>query len=135
MLIHALPIAASLPDKPGVLEAISYQVVGLIVVFTALGSIWLLMEGMGMVFREVERRKQLKLSLAIQPELRAASKAPSGIAPELIAVITAAAHASLQAGEHIISIVPVERDSDRNIQLLAWSSEGRRQHFGSHKVR
>lgn len=123
-----------MPDKPGVLEAISYQVVGLFVVFTALGSIWLLMEGMGFVFRGVERRKKLNLALAT-PAAPLPAAAPAGIAPELIAVITAAAHASLQAGEHIVSIVPLERYPQPNIQLLAWSSEGRRQHFGSHKVR
>lgn len=104
-----------MPDKPGVLEAISYQVVGLFVVFTALGSIWLLMEGMGFVFRGVERRKKLNLALAT-PAVPLPAAAPTGIAPELIAVITAAAHASLQAGEHIVSIVPLERYPQPNIQ-------------------
>ena len=138
MLSYALPIAASLPDQPGVFEAISYQAVGLIVVFAALGSIWLLMEGMGWIFRGIESRNQQKRAaavLAAPASPLVPSRSPVGIAPELIAVITAAAHASLQAGEHIISIVPLERAGDHNIQLLAWSSEGRRQHFGSHKVR
>lgn len=138
MMLHALPIAASLPDRPGLLDSLSYQLVGLIVVFTALGSIWILMEAMGYLFRGIERRGQQRLvaaALAAPAAPLVPSRTPSGIAPEVIAVITAAAHASLQAGEHIIAIVPLERAGDHNIQLLAWSSEGRRQHFGSHKVR
>ena len=50
-------------------------------------------------------------------------------------MITAAAHECLQAGDHIVSIVPLEHLSQADVNLLAWSSEGRRQIFASHKLR
>lgn len=133
-----LPLAAALTDKPALLDSISYQLVGLIVVFSALGSIWGLMELMGWVFRAVARRTEARVLAerplsAVEPVL--GELVPSGVSPELLAVITAAAHECLQAGEHIVSIIPVDRMTPADVNLLAWSSEGRRQIFASHKLR
>lgn len=133
-----LPLAAALTDKPSLLDSISYQFVGLIVVFAALGTIWGLMELMGWAFRTVACRTAARAPterpfLAEEPAAR--ELAPPGVSPELIAVITAAAHECLQAGEHIVCILPVDRLPPEDVNLLAWSSEGRRQIFASHKLR
>ncbi len=133
-----LPLAAALTDKPALLDSIRYQFVGLIVVFAALGSIWGLMELMGWVFRTVDRRT-VACAPAERPfsvgEPAVGGLASSGVTPELLAVITAAAHECLQAGEHIVCIIPVDHLTPGDVNLLAWSSEGRRQIFASHKLR
>jgi hypothetical protein len=138
MTCPMLPLAAALTDKPALLDSISYQLVGLIVVFSALGSIWGLMELMGWVFRTVARQTEERVlaqrSLSAE-EPTAGDLVPSGVSPELLAVITAAAHELMQAGEHIVSIVPDREANVADVNLLAWSNEGRRQLFASHKLR
>ncbi len=130
-----LPLATALSDSPGLFDAITYQVIGLLVVFTALGSIWLMMELMGLIFRSVEQRAAQKAELARPPvPVAAAPAVDEAIGADLIAVITAAAYSAMQAGDHIVAIHPVGHGHE-NIQLLAWSSEGRRHIFASHKVR
>lgn len=137
-MISPTPLAAALPDNPELIESLSYQAVGLIVVFSALSSIWLLMELLGMTFRALERSRQRReASRVVHPGVSTAAAKPAGIdviAPELVAVITAAAYTSMQAGEHIVAIQPVGYEHE-NIQLMAWSSEGRRQIFATRKVR
>ena len=130
-----IPLAAAISDRPGLWDSISYQVVGLLVVFTALGSIWFLMEVMGFVFRTIEARKRAGAAVVPATAKERMELPLPGVPPEVIAVITAAAHASLQAGEHIIAIHPLGRDHDVNVQVGAWSSEGRRQIFAGRKVR
>ena len=53
----------------------------------------------------------------------------------MIVVISAAVHDWIEAGARIVSIVPLERMPEQVHYLQAWSSEGRRQHFASHKLR
>ncbi len=130
-----IPLAAALSDRPGIWDSLSYQVVGLLVVFTALGSIWFLMELMGFVFRTIEARKQAGIVAVAAAAPEPIDLPVAGIRPEIVAVITAAAHASLQAGEHIVAIHPLGHAHDVNVQLGAWSSEGRRQIFAGRKVR
>ncbi len=60
------------------------------------------------------------------------SASPSGhapIPPETLVVIAAAVHATLGGSFHIVSATPVHDDRH------AWSIEGRRQIFQSHKIR
>lgn len=132
-------LAVALGDSPGLLEAVLYQLIGLIVVFTALGAIWLLMELMGVAFRAVERRRVQRAVATVAPVPAVGSIAvpliDPEIAPELVAVLTAAAHDSLRAGEQIVSIMPAGAEPELTAQQLAWSGEGRRQIFASHKVR
>ena len=132
-----LPLAAALTDKPALLDAIRYQAVGLIVVFAALGSIWGLMELMGWIFRAVERREVARAteSATAEPSALLVEPTTCSISPQVLAVITAAAHDCLQAGDRIVSIVPVAPVPHGDVNLLAWSSEGRRQIFASHKLR
>jgi len=137
MTIPMLPLAAALTEKPAWLDAISYQAVGLIVVFTALGSIWGLMELMGWIFRAAERRATENVPVAAKAEPAELFVEPvtHAVSPQVLAVITAAAHDCLQVGERIVSITPIEHLPQGDVNLLAWSSEGRRQIFASHKLR
>ncbi len=133
MLVVLPPIAVALPDKPELLDSITYQLVGLFVVFAALGSIWFLMEVMGRIFARVDQRAETVAAAAAGPSVLPTEA--EIVPPAVIAVITAAAVACLKEGEHIVAIHPVEPAHDQNLQLLAWSSEGRRQIFASHKLR
>jgi len=60
---------------------------------------------------------------------RLAAPAPSAVEPEVVAAISAAIHTTLRAHHRIISIGEI------NAHHQAWSAEGRRQVFSSHKVR
>ncbi len=137
-MTYLIPLAAALPAKPTISDAIQYQLVGLIVVFTALCSIWLILELMGVVFRFLERQRKAREAAALVsavPDLETTS-VDDNIGPEVVAVISAAVYASLEAGAHIVSIMPIDRTAPpRDLQLMAWSSEGRRQIFASHKIR
>ncbi|HLP06673.1 MAG TPA: OadG family protein [Opitutaceae bacterium] len=128
-----LPLAAGLPPHPEFLESITYQVVGLVVVFSALGAIWLLMELMGALFRAADARRARPLPAAPLPSTATATA--GDLRPELIAVITAAVHSSIDSAATIVAITPVAAHQETNLNLLAWSSEGRRQIFASHKLR
>jgi len=138
MTIPMLPLAAALTENPTMLDALSYQAVGLIVVFTALGSIWGLLELMGWIFRAAERRAAAARAAAPvleQEPVLLLEPGTHAISPQVVAVITAAAHECLQAGDRIVSIMPVHLQPNVDVNLLAWSGEGRRQIFASHKLR
>lgn len=123
-----LPLAA-LPEYPTFGESLAFQLNGLIVVFLALGSIWGLLELMGVFFRR--RREQ---AVAIPPASASAAETPAPVAahgaipPEILAVI-AAAVATVVNQPHRISQVAAESPS------RDWAREGRREIFGSHKLR
>lgn len=137
-MTYLYPLAAALPEKPTMSESLQYGMVGLIVVFTALCSIWALLELMGVVFRSLERRRKAREEAAMVAAIRDndTTSVDDNIAPETVAVISAAVYACLEAGAHIVSIMPVDRAAPaRDLQLMAWSSEGRRQIFASHKIR
>lgn len=116
-------LAAALPDHPGFLESVGYQLNGLIVVFTALAGIWLMLEIVGRAFRRAEARAAVP---AAPPAGRpvAAAGAPS---PEVVAAVAAAAQAALGTGARVTAVVPVPANP--------WAHEGRREIFTSHHVR
>lgn len=126
-LILSPPLAA-LPDYPSVGESVLFQLNGLIVVFLALGSIWGMLELMGVIFR---RSKP-----AVTPPASATTAAPTpasapagAVPPEIIAVISAAVHVATAGQAHrIAAIVPANAELD-------WAREGRRTIFASHKTR
>lgn len=129
----SLPLAAALAEKPGVLETLGYQLNGLIVVFLALASIWLLLEIIGHFFKRMPHEEPQVLPVAAPKAAPAPAKAPAapaaapGLAPELIAAITVAVHHVLGERARVSAIVPVPSTS--------WASEGRRQIFSSHQPR
>jgi Na+-transporting methylmalonyl-CoA/oxaloacetate decarboxylase gamma subunit len=127
----ALPPLGFLPEYPTVLETLGYQVVGLAVVFTALGLIWLLLEAMGMWFRRAAvRAAQPAATPAIPPP---AAPEPSQPAPPdkppVAVIIAAAVHTALGGRRHRVVSITAAPDHQ------AWSVEGRRHIFSSHKVR
>lgn len=131
----ALPPLAFLPEYPTVIETLGYQAVGLIVVFTALGLIWLMLEGMGAWFRGLAARNAkpapaaLPLAALAAPAPNAAPLPPSPAEPHIAVIIAAAVHTVLRGQRHrIVSITTAPENQ-------AWSVEGRRHIFSSHKVR
>src|SRR5688572_16222023 len=88
-----LPLAAALSDFPSASDSIIYQLTGLAVVFTALGSIWSLLELMALWFKWRARRAKasvVPVATATAPvATMASSDAP---APQLPATMAAAAH-------------------------------------------
>jgi phenylpyruvate tautomerase PptA (4-oxalocrotonate tautomerase family) len=121
-----LPLAASLPEYPELADSIIYQLNGLVVVFTALGLIWGLLEVMALWFKRSAR--------IAKPATAAAVAAPAPVSadalePQVIAAMAAAVHATLGAGSRITSVVQVDAPDH------GWGLEGRRQIHSARKVR
>lgn len=121
-------LAAALPDRPQLWESLGYQLNGLIVVFVALGMIWGLLEVLGLFFRRAEPKPAPAAAVAAPPAAAVPSAPVADMAPELVAVITAAVHLTFGGRARIQAIVPVEPEQ-------GWAREGRRQIFSSHQVR
>lgn len=128
----SLPLGV-LSEHPGVLETITYQLNGLVVVFLALCFIWAVMEVVGLFFRRkaaaeeaVVKAAKLAAEEAAALALTNAPAEPS-LPPELIAVIAAAVKVTLRHKRYKVhAIVPAASD---------WAREGRRQIFSSHSIR
>lgn len=123
----SLPLAA-LPDYPTMGESVLFQLTGLVVVFLALGSIWGMLEIMGVFFR---RAKPVPPAAATAAPSSVAPATADTTSPELLAVISAAVHVALAGRPHrIAAVVPAPVDSEHD-----WAREGRRTIFASHKTR
>lgn len=123
--------AATLSERPGLFETISYQVTGIIVVFIALGLIWGLLELIGTSFRSGPRATIASDAMVQQraaPAAVVAAESADGLTPEIVAAIAAAVHVTCGAGARVQAIVPVAGSHD-------WAQEGRRQIFASHQIR
>lgn len=92
-------LIASLPEFPTLRESLAFQAIGLIVVFIALCSIWLLLELMGLYFRRRD-------SVAVESPVHAPSAEGAAVDPATAALITAAVHVSLGGNHRIHSITP-----------------------------
>lgn len=124
----ARPFLATLPEYPSIGESVAFQLNGLIVVFIALGSIWGLLELMGVFFR---RQKSVAPPASAAPAPVAPTPTPpaaAGLTPELTVVIAAAVSTVLRQPHRIHSIAAEPASSD-------WAHEGRREIFGSHRIR
>jgi len=125
------PPLAALPEYPSLGESILFQFNGLVVVFLALGSIWGLLELMGVFFRRSKPAAAPQKAAAATPPPAAATAAPGELSPQLIAVISAAVHVAIAGRPHrIAAVVPTPVESE-----LDWAREGRRTIFASHKTR
>lgn len=120
----------ALDDYPSMSDLIAYQLTGLVVVFIALGAIWAMVEIVGFFFK-----RAAKPSVAIKPPASApapvstsTSSLEEGISPQLLAVISASVFAVVGSRARIQSV------AISNVAPV-WAHEGRRQHFGSHRVR
>ncbi len=126
LLITSSPrLLGALSEHPGLSESIPFQLTGLVVVFTALGLIWLVLTVVGQFFKRTAPAPAVPV-----PVVAAAApvSAPDSLSPELIAVIAATVRVSLEGPYRIQAIVPVPAGQD-------WAHEGRRQIFASHQVR
>ena len=119
-------LVATLPEFPELGESIIYQVNGLVVVFTALGLIWGLLEVMALWFKRSARSAK---PAAVAATAATTPVAPDAIDPQVIAAMAAAVHATLGAGSRITSVVQVEAPDH------GWGLEGRRQIHSARKVR
>lgn len=137
------PVFAVLPEFPSVSEVLSYQLTGLMVVFIALGLIWVTMEISGTYFKRrdaslvLSRAKTATAAAAALPltpvgsSATARPAAPADAAPDAatLALIVAAVYVALDARAHrIITVTPAN-------EPLEWSREGRRDIFTSHRFR
>lgn len=105
-----------LPEQPSLLESMQFQLVGFTVVMVALAGLWFCLRILGLLFPKPMKR------MAVPGKVE--------IPGELIAVITAAIHV-VEKRPYRIHVIE-EADQQR---IVAWSREGRRQIFSSHKVR
>ena len=150
LFILPAPLLAVLPEHPKFGESLVYQFNGLVVVFIALGLIWVMMEALGAVFKRVEAIHSARIpapALATAPALmpepvtsaapvpaplpdsvQAALPSEETISATTYAIIAAAVHVALGRDHHVVAITLAP-------EALDWSHEGRRAIFTSHKVR
>jgi hypothetical protein len=121
----ALPPLSVLEGVRVVSARLQYQVTGLLFVFVALGAIWLLMRSLGLVVPRLQRGSG-GAAFAEGDEL--------AIEPGVLVAIFAAAAEAIEGDIRIVAITP-EFPAGHAEDIFAWSHEGRRQHFESHKVR
>lgn len=81
------------------------------------------------VVTEMRHRLQSLEAKLDSPQEEIPEPTDDGLTPEIVAAITAAVVCSVGADHRIVSLVPVTQEK------MAWSLEGRRQVFQSHKVR
>jgi Na+-transporting methylmalonyl-CoA/oxaloacetate decarboxylase gamma subunit len=122
------PPLAALPDHPGLLENLGFQLNGLIVVFTALALIWGLMELLGACFRQRAASAQLRATASLPAPAAPPPPVSSDTPPGHLVVIAAAVHATLGARARIVALAPHPDAQD-------WAAEGRRQIFSTRKAR
>ncbi len=101
---------------------IHYQIAGLLLVLGALAYLWLAVSRLGRVVRSLEQR------LAPPAPAQAAPGAPA-IDEGVVAAIAAAVAVVIRGRHRIIAVQP-ESSAQR-----AWSAEGRREIYLSHRVR
>jgi len=123
-VISLLLATEPIGGHPGLAENLAYQTVGILVVMTSLGILWLCVAALGRL-----------LALRPAPSTGAAAvigPLPVGnddLTPELLVVLHATVYEMLGPGHEIHSIRLV------NPFVQAWSVEGRRQIFQSHHTR
>lgn len=122
------PPVVALSEYPTLSESLGFQFTGLVVVFTALGSIWCLLELMALWFKWRARLAKATAAVAA-PVAVSAPAASDDLAPELVAAMAAAVHHALGRATRITSIVRVDAPDGE------WTREGRRQIHSARKVR
>lgn len=123
VLLSAPPVSALIPERASFSETVIFQLNGLVVVLSALGMIWLMLELIGLYFRR--RSGKVGVAVADPRTVEPANELP----PELIAAIAAAVHLTLGGGQKITSIVPTAAPTQD------WAREGRRQIHSARRVR
>lgn len=124
MSIPSPLLLARLPDQANLTELLQFQLTGLVVVFTALCSIWILLEIIGGFFKRQAANTPAPVTAPV-PAVPVEAELPA----TTVAAIAAAVYVTLDGKPHrITSIRPAASSA-------GWASEGRREHFSSHRVR
>jgi hypothetical protein len=118
---------ARLPDRASFSAVVEYQLVGLLVVFTALISIWILLEIVGSFFKR--QAANAPKPVAVSRNWVNPIDQSTALPATTIAAIAAAVHIAIGGQPHrITSIAPAAGSPN-------WASEGRRELSSSHRVR
>ena len=123
---------AAVSDYPAFSDSIIFQLNGAFVVFAALGMIWGLLEVTGFFFKRAALATKAAAPTpapVAMPTPVAAAPVSAEIAPELIAVISAAVAVTLGADARVTSVVEAQAP------LQDWAREGRRQIHSARRVR
>ena len=130
---NEIVLFASLTAHPSFIENLSFQTVGFAIVLVALGLLALVLGLTGWLFKKREAQKAVSAA-AISGKSTVLSQEEDP--HELLAVITAAVYSVIGESHRIVSIRHVANGTIiGELYLQAWSMEGRRQHFASHKIR
>lgn len=120
-------------------KALHFQITGLFFVIASLSGIALLLYVLGYFIRKTENRKSTPGTETVFEEIL---QGKPKVSPQemkqntLLAVITKAVDKVIKEPHRIVSIRQVDEGKvSGELYLQAWSAEGRRQHFESHKVR
>lgn len=126
-----LPLATFAADSRLTLsQDIIYQSVGLLVVIGSLSLLAFVISLLGKVFTAPGSPSSSVFGENPTAATTAASHSSETIPPPIQAAIVAAVYATLQQPVEILSVQAAPQP-----QLAAWSMEGRRQIFLSHKIR
>ncbi len=120
-------------------KTLSFQITGLFFVIASLSGIALLLYILGYFIRKTENRKsaaETKTIIGEKPQEKPEVFPKEMEQDTLLAVITMAVDEVIKEPHRIVSIRQVDEGKvSGELYLQAWSAEGRRQHFASHKVR
>ncbi len=124
MIFAPALLAVSLPDNPVFADNLQFQLTGLLVVLTTLGSLAILVALIGKIF--------IALQKAPAPAVPVVPPAPSGDIPGPdFAAIAAAVSTAL--GDKTFTIRGVQAVDPRD--NMSWGAEGRRAIYASRKLR
>ncbi|MDD2763697.1 MAG: OadG family transporter subunit [Opitutaceae bacterium] len=124
--LAAPAILAELTGMPTFLQNVSYQVVGMLIVLAALGLLSLAVSLLGWLLPVVKRQPA---PAAAAPAVDRPAPLVEGADGRILAAI-AAAVASVVSRPHRIVMVKPDPEAQQ-----AWSAEGRRAIYQSHKIR
>lgn len=120
----------ALSPRPSFFESIMYQFNGLLIVFVALGALWLLAELTGCLFKRHEKKLAKRTGAPTAPASSQAQEERELSNMEITAIVASAVHVALRGQAHrVISVTPAPQYHH------AWVAEGRRDIFTSHKTR
>jgi hypothetical protein len=127
MILAPALLAVSLPDNPVFADNLQFQLTGLLVVLTTLGSLAILVALIGKIFIALQ-----KASAPAVPAVPVVPAGPSGDIPgPVFAAIAAAVSTAL--GEKSFAIRGVQAVDPRD--NMSWGAEGRRAIYASRKLR
>lgn len=129
-VLAASPLALISADATFVEYAL-FQASGMTVVMLTLGGLWLVVAGVSKLVLAFERALGVSTPRSAPPPVPAptAPSATDGVDARTVAAITAAIHAVFGARARIVSLSPESGPGQ------AWSKEGRREIYQSHRVR